>query len=422
MSKTVQDFIDASRSELAAYKERIAQFRQEIVKNGQQSEELAARLDSEHLAIGRLVLADQDAALAWANSDPELRQYLERHQSEIDAATGRIAEIEAMPTYLQRETLIAELEKLLDDSGTPFEQMTNERKRLGAYERMQILAANGFDTDRYRHGGWRKYLTKEGLQDWKFSDQIAESEKVPDAGVIVDRYRTLGEKLELHAQDTKRNRTKLDGLRALVAEHSTKVAFVAKAPDVWASLLGERLCTALLDRPDETMRTDVSNKVDSASLTRISGIRHQLVYLKQIREQMESDQTNLAERSRRLEDEQRRYSSNRHRYRNKRFTDEAFAKRFGKADAYDRRLNRSREAGSTVYGFSDYGRGSTISDVLWWDVMTDGRMNGNFLPSVASYREQNPTYAYERSRSGMSFRSTGANNRDELDPLGSDAS
>jgi hypothetical protein len=422
MSKTVQDFIDASRGELDAYEARIVQFGQEITANSQQSEQLAARLASEHLAVGRSVLADPGAALAWTKSEPGLRQEFERQQQEIDAATGRIAEIDAMPTYLQRDALKIELEELLDDSGTPFEHMHQEHKRLGAYERMQTLASNGFGTARYRHGGWRKYLTKEGLQDWKFSDQIAESESVPNADVIVDRYRTLGEKLELHAQDTQRNRKKLDELIAISAEHSAKVAFVANAPDVWASLVGERLCTALLDRSGETMRTDVSGKADSAALTRVSGIRHQIIYLKQIREQLESDRSSLAERSRKLEDEQRRYSSNRHRYRNKRFTDEAFAKRFGKSDAYDSRLNRYREAGSTVYSFSDYGRGSTMTDLLWWDVMTDGQMNGNFLPGVASYREQNPTYTYERSGGTMSFRSTQNDNSDRLDPLGADAS
>jgi hypothetical protein len=422
MSKTVQDFIDAARGELDAYEARIVQFGQEMAANDQQSEELAARLASEHLALGRSIVADPETALAWTNSDENLRKEFEQHQQAVDTATDRIVEIEATPTYFQRDTLKTELEELLNDSATPFEQMREDHQRLGRYERMQTLVSNGFGTTRYRHGGWRKYLTKEGLQDWKFSDRIAEAERVPNAGVIVDRYRTLGEKLELHAQDTQRNRKKLDELLALIAEHGAKVAFVANAPDVWAGLLGDRLSTALLDHPEETMRTDVSSRADKDALTRVSGLRHQIIYLKQIREQLESDRSTLVERSRKLDDEQRRYSSNRHRYRNKRFTDEAFAKRFGRSAAYDNRLNLYRDAGSTVYSFSDYGRGSTMNDILWWDVMTDGRMNGNFLPGVASYRDQNPTYAYERTGGSMSFRSSGDENNDRLDPLDTDAS
>ena len=49
-----------------------------------------------------------------------------------------------------------------------------------------------------------------------------------------------------------------------------------------------------------------------------------------------------------------------------------------------------------VRSFDRYDRGGLGQDVLWWDVMTDGKLDGSFSDEVQSFRESHPDYRYER--------------------------
>ena len=40
------------------------------------------------------------------------------------------------------------------------------------------------------------------------------------------------------------------------------------------------------------------------------------------------------------------------------------------------------EARTHIVEFHHYERWNPAADVLWWDVMSDGRLDGNFIPEV----------------------------------------
>ena len=128
----------------------------------------------------------------------------------------------------------------------------------------------------------------------------------------------------------------------------------------------------------------------------IEGLTQQIQYLQDIDAQVRRESADLQARAAALTVERDRYSSDSYRYRIKRFTDEQFAKRFGRADRFGRRAERYRSVSSTIYSFDAYDRANLSSDFLWWDLMTDGRYDGNFVPEVASYRQTHPDYSYER--------------------------
>jgi hypothetical protein len=116
---------------------------------------------------------------------------------------------------------------------------------------------------------------------------------------------------------------------------------------------------------------------------------------------MQQDMSQILERRDKLGAEARRYKEESYRYRNKRFTQEQFQKRFGRGARYGRIYDRYSRANQTVYVFHDYDRASPLEDFLWWDLMTDGRMDGNFIPEVSEYYAERPGYQYERP--GPSF-------------------
>ena len=129
-------------------------------------------------------------------------------------------------------------------------------------------------------------------------------------------------------------------------------------------------CSVRISRGPDAISGFPSPDTAQRIFTTGEGIEHQSRYLEEMNGRIRGDLAQLMERSGRLREEMRRYEHNRHRYRNKRFTDEQFAKRFGRAGRYHRLHDRYANMSSTVYVFDDYDRGSALGDFLWWDVMT----------------------------------------------------
>jgi hypothetical protein len=161
-----------------------------------------------------------------------------------------------------------------------------------------------------------------------------------------------------------------------------------------------REATRELAAADDTLRV----------YARIEGIEHQTRYLEEVSGRMRNDLSQLLDRSGRLQEEKHKYESNRYRYRNKRFTGEQFGKRFGRTDRYTKIHDRYSRMSERVYVFHDYDRGAGWDDFLWWDLMTDGRFDGNFIPEVAEWHDHHPHHSYisDHHHSSHSF-STSSN-------------
>lgn len=53
-----------------------------------------------------------------------------------------------------------------------------------------------------------------------------------------------------------------------------------------------------------------------------------------------------------------------------------------RTDKWQKRRTSWNDARTNVVGFHAYDRWDPVRDVLWWDVMTDGRLDGNFIEEV----------------------------------------
>ncbi len=58
------------------------------------------------------------------------------------------------------------------------------------------------------------------------------------------------------------------------------------------------------------------------------------------------------------------------------------------------RWGRYNTSHTTIYNFNRYDNYDFFSNYLWWDLMTDGRLDGNFIPEVSDYRAANPEVAH----------------------------
>jgi hypothetical protein len=76
------------------------------------------------------------------------------------------------------------------------------------------------------------------------------------------------------------------------------------------------------------------------------------------------------------------------------FSDEEFQRRFGRdrTAAWNKRRTRIHDARTHVVAFHDYDRWSPARDFLWWDLMTDGRLDGDFISEV---RERGPRHRHD---------------------------
>jgi hypothetical protein len=53
-----------------------------------------------------------------------------------------------------------------------------------------------------------------------------------------------------------------------------------------------------------------------------------------------------------------------------------------RTDRWRKRRERWGHTHTQIVTFHDYGRYDPVRDFLWWDVMTDGRLDGDFIPEV----------------------------------------
>jgi hypothetical protein len=121
------------------------------------------------------------------------------------------------------------------------------------------------------------------------------------------------------------------------------------------------------------------------------GLDHQVRYLDSIRDlQVEPACLDVDTEIRKLEKDSLKYQ--RPKNAGATFPAETFEKRFdpSRTEKLRKRVSRIGEAQERVYVFDRYDRGSFATEFLWWDLVTDGRVDGDFIPEVRSHHAAHP--------------------------------
>lgn len=333
-------------------------------------------------------------------------------QAEAERArlTARIAEIEADPRWRDRRLLrdpavgtltraIAELQEFRE----PFAAVV-ERCR---HPRLPRLLETGYGTPRYAVPFWRMSY----YADWKAGDEVLERfpGKKEFAEVLVDyleAVRTLG------TYDPKLSSLKAEFTSGLMLEEemgASRQGLESLVPR-WLGLARIALAEHLEALPQESLG-DVLGNVPALETTvkKWKGLEHQVRYLDSIRElQLEPACGQVDTEIAKLRKDSLKYQ----RPKNARavFPAEAFERRFGPArtEKLRKRVSRIRETQERVADFDRYDRGSFAAHFLWWDLVTDGRIDGDFIPEVRAHHAAHPGARFERSLDDGDLAAAGA--------------
>jgi hypothetical protein len=323
-------------------------------------------------------------------------QPLERMAAEADDLARKIQVIEADPNFIHREhlrdprggKLILELAEL-DGARRSIEPLV----AAAAHPRLPHLLAVGYGTPAYDVPFWRlSYYT-----DWEAADEILVNFPGKTFSEFRDEYQRSVESLESLAQRAK----EIDQLLRKGAEQDRRYATLRHAQETLAertlSNLREHLGRHIVDSGGAAIGPRLAQVPELDILAkRVFGLGAKLDYLDGLRQsELVTLQREIAEGKARAQREAEKYARSKNAYAA--IPVEKYQQRFRPIqERYQKRWHRYQHTSDTVYVFDRYDRGSFVQDFLWWDLMTDGRIDGDFIPQVASHHHQHPNYQYAR--------------------------
>ncbi len=403
---SVDDFLQRAATQLKAYENEGSNLQSLITQNQQRRAELQQRLNDSYVNLCATVLptptAESLGQLSSTISAPRIAQLWTEMQRRQQQLQSEIREVEADDEYQKRSALTMPhtgvLSSQIEEIEPMYARLQQELDHMNAMPRLQHLIASGYGTSRYPHTGFLRFFNSEYLQDWKAGDSILEQLGASSFLDVAARYSELRNQTKTLSDSLTDLRAQLQRVQSKVQEHDRDVDELAHLLDALRLEVGRELAVFVQARK-EAAAASLPNGEEALKLYAvIDGMKHQIEYLDQLMVKISGDVSDLNQRADKLRMEKARYEGDRHRFRNKSFTNEQFAHRFGN-ERYSRAYNRYNRMGETIYVFNDYYRPSLFQEFLWWDVMTDGRLDGNFIPEVSSYYNAHPDYDYERDTS-----------------------
>lgn len=314
------------------------------------------------------------------------------------ALEARVAEIAENPAYAQRElrraprvgTLTRQVDEL-EEFRQPFADLVER----AAHPRLARLLENGYGTDAYLVPFWR--LSYYG--DWKAGDEILERFPGKTFAQLREELATAHSTLAVYDGKLGELRDEIRRGEALEAEHDKLVAELAGLDDAALARARSALRRHLIDAdlPSLGERLRAAPELDAVA-KRWAGLSQKVVYLERMKdEQLDKPRAALDAELRKLHVDIQKYSRPKKQW--ERFEAAKFEKRFNAAPLrYRKNWDRYQRGYHQVSRFDSWDRGSFASDFLWWDVMTDGQLDGNFIPEVNEWRAHHPGYEYQRWR------------------------
>ena len=302
-----------------------------------------------------------------------------------------VVSVEGDERYRRREQLldpvageltlkVAEAEKQLKFFNDTLSSYEQEQEFLGLVER-------NYDTDAYRVS----WLSLRYYRDWKHGDIITEKfgkERFRDVVYEYQRLREARDNFRKDFQDVKKEQ---DDVEALVKQRDEALSGLetleADALQTCRRQLRDHL--EYIDRGELAQWS--AERHDAVGLVkRIHGVEKKMEYLDELaRRYLHTEREQLVAAIDKLGAKIEKYSRPKHAHALIPAADANSWLR-GPTEKLAARRGRFRESYRRVYEFDRYDFYDYARDMLWWDLMTDGRIDGDFIPEVQSWREQHP--------------------------------
>jgi len=404
---TVQDFIREAEKQEQFYRDQIAKFDKILSDYEIKRSDLLKRKDIVLDSIVKKFVPELNTEnlkkFSLVFNHPEPLSYIEDMNKEKELLKKKILEIENNNEFKKREALThpehGVIVTQINEIKPIYESAKEIYDKINSFSYFKILKERNYGTDLYPYKGLKKYFIPQFYQDWKNADIIVEELKVNNFIDVLNLYdqasnqvKNLGSALE----DYENQILKIKNLEREYEESKYKLEnienfYYKKLKDIVYNFYKTNDKTLLL-------KVIESNKDIEEQFKAIDGIDHQIEYLQKLYEKVSDDRNKLVNKAGRLAEETSKYKLNAYKYRNKRFSETDFQKKFSRdEERFNKMYDKYDRYGNTIYVFNDYGRSSLLTDFLWWDLITDGRLDGNFIPEVNEYYSTHPEYSEDIS-------------------------
>lgn len=308
----------------------------------------------------------------------------EQLRKTVADARNRYAKAIADPLYVNREAIANEVAirtAEVDDASKPLEDST---RALESEPYFEELLQYRYGTEEYNVRFYQMlYYTH-----WKHADLIVEKHgarmKADDFKTIAVKY--VDEKAALRSLLSVKQSQKDKLAAAVAAERLVKEledAIQNAAPRALASVRGRvREHLVPLDDNDVGALFVAVPDVDLA-FRRVVGLKKKHEYLTAlVQEQVRGPLADLGNMRHKLFADRTKLS--RPKNWNRQWSQQDYDRRFNndRAGKWRKRRERIQDTRTHIVEYHHYDRWSPGSDLLWWDLMTDGRIDGNFIDEV----------------------------------------
>ncbi|MBM4357444.1 MAG: hypothetical protein FJ096_04965 [Deltaproteobacteria bacterium] len=403
-SVTGREWADAARVEHDWLEKGIAYNEQLLGQYAKRREAVAA---SAAMAMNELVCAmlptfdaaSMQRAVNWTGYVTLLHaRPLVAMENERAKLRERLAAIEGEHRFVHREhlrdprggKLVLELAELTQ-SRLAFADTLDNCK----HPRLAQLLESGYGTEAYATPFWRLSY----YSDWEAGDAIVE--RFPGLASFSEvreaylRARDAAASLDAAAAGI---RAEIAAGEALEREHSATAEALASLEQRTLADWRARLAKHIQECGPALGPRLAAEPTLGMLASRALGLAAKLGYLDRTAEsQLYRAKNELLAARARAEREIRKFSSPKRLYSE--IDREAAAKRFRPRDERYRKIwDRYQQTSDALFVFDRYDRCSWTAEFLWWDAMTDGRLDGDFIPEVAEHRRRFPHTARQQPR------------------------
>lgn len=297
----------------------------------------------------------------------------------------------ASPSYRNREGIRNECDIRLAECAEQLAPLEAVFEPIGADPRFRRLAASGYGTPRYAGRWWSLSY----YRDWKEGDELVEAFgptlRADDFPAILAKIAEARAAARVMVEERDELTARVDEVAALERQHDDAAQALAQMPMRRLAAVRGQVRAHLEPMTGPQLARLVGSGQDSVvALQRLSGLAAQRRYLIAAAERdILGPRARLAEAVERNQRDIMKLS--RPKNAGKTFDGLKMSKRFaGRPAAFAKRREHYTQTRQVVTSFDRYDRGSLASDFLWWDLMSDGRLDGDFIPEVQSHQRRHP--------------------------------
>ncbi len=316
------------------------------------------------------------------------RQVETRMQQRRQELQILIEDVEKNPDFLDRENVINELQIKRRDLEETTSTLKASIDTLEHDPHFSALLGVDYDTERYSVGWWQLAY----YRHWKWRDLVLDTYGTQ---YKVSRFSELADIYTREQEAWRTFRTELDALdqRQNQLQTMIKNRFQAKEElNNFDAFFLQRLRSELRNHflsvdADDVYPMFQGNADAEGAAKRVLGLQAKIKYLDGLTNHWIDE--NIGSLTEAIEKNKRDVIKlRRPKNYNRTFPLDVYEKRFrNRTPQWDKRWQRYNDSYQTVYVYNNYDAYNPVENFLWWDVMTDGRLDGDFIPEVSQYRQ-----------------------------------